>query len=189
MVNREIEPGLKVWQCPASSGLWIPLAAYVAWQDLHRHASAPLPADYQPQALADDSERRALICPESGAIMTRFRVGHGLQFQIDRSPVTGGVWLDAGEWEALKLEGLHTSLHLIFTAPYQHRLRTEATQNALGHALQRLIGSEDFERVTQFRDWMTDHAHSGEIFAYLQDAQHGIVPVHPEKEEDAERGS
>lgn len=183
LVQREIEPGLRVWQCPATDGRWIPLSAYTLWQNLHRHETKPLPADYHPH-LVDDSERAALICPESGCIMTRFRVGHGLNFQIDRSPVTGGVWLDSGEWEALKLEGLHTILHLIFTAPYQKKIRTLATDNALANSLWRLIGSKDFDRVSQFREWMTNHDHSAEIFAFLHDAQHAIVPVHPEKEDE-----
>lgn len=184
LVQREVEPGLKAWQCPVSDGIWIPLAAYVTWQDLHRHETKPLPAGYQPR-LVDDSTRTALICPESGCILTRFQVGHGLNFQLDRSPITGGVWLDAGEWEALKLEGLHITMHLIFTAPYQHQLRTQATDAALAHTLAREIGDEDFQRVSAFRTWMIEHAHSTEIFAYLQDAQRTIVPVHPEKEEEA----
>ena len=74
--------------------------------------------------LQDDSSQRALICPESGRLLLRYRVGHGLRFHIDRSPATGGVWLDKGEWEALKSKGLHVSLHLIFTAAYQRQIRS-----------------------------------------------------------------
>jgi hypothetical protein len=179
----EIEPGLSVWRDPQSGGVWIPLAAYVRWLNSADRAARPLPDGYQPR-LADDSTRSALICPESGCIMARFQVGHGLTFQLDRSPVTGGVWLDAGEWEALKGADLHTALHLVFTAPYQHRLRTQATDTALSNTLWRLIGSKDFEKVSQFRDWLTDHKHAAEIFVYLQDAQEHLVPVHPEKTEE-----
>lgn len=36
------------------------------------------------------------------------------------------VWLDAGEWQYLKAQGLHTRITLISTDPYQRRLREQA---------------------------------------------------------------
>src|SRR5271157_1471890 len=120
---REIEPGLTVYECPKSGGLWIALQAYLAWKEQHPQAPCAPPAGPLP-VLADDSRQRALVCPESGCLLLRYRVGHGLPFHIDRSPATGGVWLDKGEWEALKSKGLHASLHLIFTSAYQRQIRT-----------------------------------------------------------------
>ena len=98
---REIEPGLSVYACPKSGGLWIPLQSYLAWKERQPQEVAAPAASATP-VVPDDSRQRALVCPESGRLLLRYRVGHGLQFHIDRSPTTGGVWLDKGEWEALK---------------------------------------------------------------------------------------
>ena len=112
---KEIVPGLSAYACPKSRGVWIPLQSYLAWQALHKPDDRQPPPSYAPVPV-DDSKRRALICPESGRLLIRYRVGHGLNFHIDLSPVTGGVWLDQGEWEALKSKGLHAELNLIFAA-------------------------------------------------------------------------
>src|SRR6266478_3070301 len=93
MQLREIEPGLEVYECPKSGGFWIPLQAFLAWKGRHADSSG-VPAESSAPAVQDDSRQRALICPESGRLLLRYRVGHGLQFHIDRGPATGGVWLD-----------------------------------------------------------------------------------------------
>jgi hypothetical protein len=52
--------------------------------------------------------------------MTKYKVGHGFRFTIDRS-LTGGAWLDAGEWEALRGRNFRDEIHFIFTDPWQRR--------------------------------------------------------------------
>src|SRR5436190_1191141 len=123
LVSKEIEPGLWAFSCPVSGGVWIPLQSYMDWRNQHSESVTALPEGYSP-SLSDDSGRKALLCPESGCMLIRYRVGHGLHFQIDRSPLTGGVWLDKGEWDALKSKKLHGQLHLIFTAQYQAKIRS-----------------------------------------------------------------
>ena len=95
MQVREIEPGLAVYECPKSGGLWIPLQAYLAWKEQHPEA-AKTPPGFSAPVVQDVSRQRALICPESGRLLSRYEVGHGLPFHIEHSPVTGGVWLDKG---------------------------------------------------------------------------------------------
>jgi len=131
MLLREIEPGLSVYECPKSGGFWIPLQSYTAWQEKHPSPQTEASPNANAAVAADDSARRALICPESGRLLLRYRVGHGLPFHVDRSPATGGVWLDKGEWEALKNKGLHISLHLIFTAAYQRQVRSTEYDQSL----------------------------------------------------------
>lgn len=173
----ELEPGLAAFSCPKSGGHWIALQSYFIWMERHRSKVRSLPADYTPQA-STDALQRALICPESGCILIRYRVGHGLSFQIDRSPRTGGVWLDAGEWDALKKLGLHDELHLIFTAPYQRDVRTELSNQRLREQFQRRIGEADFERAAQFKRWIQQHPSHRDILAYLLDEREseGLSP-------------
>jgi Zn-finger nucleic acid-binding protein len=166
MQEGEIEPGLNAYLCPESGGIWIPLQSYVNWREHHREDPTPEPQQYTPET-GDDSKRRAFICPESGRVLLRYKVGHGLNFHIDRSPVSGGVWLDKGEWEALKSKGLHTQMHLIFTASYQRQVRTEEYDQTIEENFKNRIGAEQFEKVAVFRDWLITQPKRREIVSYL----------------------
>ncbi len=166
---RELEPGLEVFECPESGGLWIPLKAYLAWKE-RQPPGAPTPAADVPPMVADDSAQRTLVCPESGRLLLRYRVGHGLPFHLDRSPVTGGVWLDQGEWEALKSRGLHVSLHLIFTAAYQRQIRTSEYARTLTDTFRDRIGTADFAKVAEFGAWLASHPKRRDICCFLLDA-------------------
>jgi Zn-finger nucleic acid-binding protein len=171
---KEIEPGLAAYECPQSGGVWIPLQAYEQWKARHPAAVAttrPGPDHFVP--VADDSKRPALICPESGAVLLRYKVGQGLHFQIDRSPVTGGIWLDKGEWQALKQKALHGDLNQIFTASYQREIRSAEYAQSLEKVFQERIGSSDFARVAEFKAWMAHHPKHRDIWCYLSDSFKG----------------
>lgn len=166
LVPVQLEPKLTAYQCPKSQGYWIPLQSYMRWFKQQGHQVNPLPQDYM-QHCDDDSSRPALFCPESGCLLQRFRVGHGLSFRIDRSSVTGGVWLDAGEWEALKSQNLHEEMHHIFTASYQKKLRAEELEQTVQQTFEAKLGQADYEKVIEFKKWMHEHPRSGEILSFL----------------------
>ncbi len=169
MVAREIEPGLSAYECPKSGGFWIPLQSYMTWQERHPSPKTDSSANANALVAPDDSTRRALVCPESGRLLLRYRVGHGLPFHIERSPATGGVWLDKGEWEALKSKGLHTSLHLIFTAAYQRQVLSAEYDQSLTETFRDRIGAEDFTKVVEFGIWLANHPKRRDICCYLLD--------------------
>ena len=152
----ELEPGLEAWQCPKSQGVWIPLQSYTTWHEAHRDHVRGLPPDYRP-IIDTSAPQRALICPESGCVL------------IDRSPKTGGIWPEPGEWDALKSKNLHEEMHLIFGAPYQRRLRTNESRVQLKKLFAQRIGAADLVRVNEFKHWLSQHKHRREIVAYLLD--------------------
>ena len=165
--EREIEPGLSAYLCPESGGIWIPLQSYVNWREHHLDEAAPAPQQQYTPVTTDDSKRRAYICPESGRVLLRYKVGHGLNFHIDRSPVSGGVWLDKGEWEALKSKGLHTQMHLIFTASYQRQVRTAEYDQTIEDNFKLRVGAEASDKVAEFREWLATQPKRREIIGYL----------------------
>lgn len=168
MQSKEIEPGLRVCECPKSGGLWIPLQNYLNWKE--QQPEIPMPTSEEPMATqAEEPKHKALICPESGRLLLRYRVGHGLPFHIARSPATGGVWLEKGEWEALKSKGLHVSLHLVFTAAYQRQIRSAVYMQALSDTFRDRIGAEDFAKVGEFAVWLIHHPKGRDICCYLLD--------------------
>jgi Zn-finger nucleic acid-binding protein len=165
---RELEPGLLVYECPKSGGLWIPLQAYLAWKE-RQPPGSDAPREGATRVFHDDSSQQTLICPESGRLLLRYRVGHDLGFHIDRSPATGGVWLDKGEWEALKSKGLHVALHLIFTAAYQHQIRSAEYVQKMTETFRERIGAADFSKVAEFGAWLARHPRRRDISCYLLD--------------------
>jgi Zn-finger nucleic acid-binding protein len=165
-----IEPGLSVHRCPKSGGVWIPLQSFLEWRESQPACPVAAPAGPVPR-LADDALRPVLICPESGRLLSRFKVGRGLAFHVDRSPATGGMWLDAGEWETLKIHGIHGELNMVFTAAYQHQQRSEAYRQSLRTAFRERIGARDFGRVEEFKAWLEGHPKRRDILRHLSEAE------------------
>lgn len=98
--------------------------------------------------------------------MQRFKVGHGFAFAIDRS-IAGGVWLDSGEWEALKARNFHDEIHLVFTAPWQKHVRDENAEDAYHNMLKSALGDELFVRLAALKAELADHPQRNTAFAFL----------------------
>lgn len=161
-----MDEGLAVFRCPETGGLYIPLEQYWRWRkNAGDEGSESDPAGEIPPVSEHDEVVK--ICSESGMLMTRYRVGHGLPFRIDRS-MTGGVWLDAGEWEALKAGGLHRNLHLVFTAPWQKAVRDAEVVGRYEKRLREHLGDQFFNRLEAIRDEIWAHPSSAEALAFLQ---------------------
>ncbi len=158
-----LENGLEAFHCERSGGHYITSQAYLQWLQQQPARLPHLPVDRV--ELSSDSPT-VLICPESGTLMSRFKVGHGFTFSIDRS-ITGGVWLDGGEWEALKQRNFHDEIHLVFTAPWQKQVRTEQAQMTYETTLKSSLGGDLLDRLTALRAELMDHPHKNLALAYL----------------------
>ena len=158
--------GLKAYRCPETGGHWIPAENYWQWQ-----RSLPAEADHghhethlNPSSEFEDTVK---FCPETGTIMSRYKVGHGLNFRIERS-ITGSIWLDPGEWEALIAGNLHQELHLVFTAPWQNAIREESREQSYETMLQKRLGAELFQKLTALHADLAEHPAKAAAIAYLQ---------------------
>ena len=114
-----IDPGVEVKRCPRCLGVWMTSKAYFSWRST---PGGPLPGldprrGGRDEGLVDSAAGK--LCPVDGAFLIRHRVGYGTDFHLDRCGRCGGVWLDAGEWEALEKRQMHDDLHLIFTSSWQ----------------------------------------------------------------------
>ena len=161
-----LEDGLNVFRCPEGGGIYITLENYWKWKQAKGgvvEEEVVLEKDF-PVSEYDEAVK---ICPESGTLMSRYRVGHGLSFRVDRS-ITGGVWLDAGEWEALHANGIHRNLHLVFTAPWQKAVISEEQTALYNERLRNRLGDAFYQELTTLREKIWSHPLSAEIFAYLQ---------------------
>ena len=166
MEHVELEPGLAAYRCPETGGHWLPVENYQRWQ-VKQPPAEPTHEIVSVPATVSDFDDVPKQCPESGAVMMRYRVGHGLPFRIDRSR-TGGVWLDQGEWEALKASGLHVFIHRFSTAPGQQVVRQQEMEATVQTQLQQRLGADLFQRLTALREELAHHPQRDAALAYLQ---------------------
>jgi hypothetical protein len=169
LVKTELAENLTAYACPDSGGTYLPAESYWRWLSKHPERLPKLPLSEDQLPPSDDSQSLRL-CPESGNAMLRYKVGHGFPFYIDRSP-TGGIWFDEGEWEALKKHNFHDELHLIFTLPWQKRVRDAEKEEKLNHLLRERIGEEAFEKVISFRNWLASQPEKSAILALLKESE------------------
>ena len=155
MVRETVEDGLTVFRCSETNGVFVPADSYWRWLQKQPSRLAHLPVSREEAPAIEDSDR-VLICPESGMLMSRCRVGHGFDFSIDRSP-HGSIWLDAGEWEALRDRQFHDELHLVFTAPWQREVRHQDFEESEKKRLEERLGAELLEKIEQLRELLAEH--------------------------------
>ena len=105
----ELESGLTAFRCPETGGHWIPAENYWRWRSKQPATVVAEDSAAAESVPVSEFDGAVKLCPESGTVMTRYRVGHGQSFRVERSH-TGGIWLDGGEWEALCSGHLQNSI-------------------------------------------------------------------------------
>lgn len=172
LVKSELDIGLTSWRCPSTGGHWVPAPCYWQWHSqlppqLKQIQEKPIEKIHPPD-IEHQIERSAMLCPESNCLLVRYKVG-GLGIFIDRSPISGGIWLDAGEWSLLKENNIHASLHQIFTSSYQKRVLKEEAREALLHKFYTDVGEDVAEELTNLAEWLKEHPKRRRIIAWLHE--------------------
>lgn len=162
-----LEQGLEAYQCTETGGHYITAACYMQWLEKQPAHLPHLPESAgETEPAADHDTDAVLLCPESGTLMSRHRVGHGFAFAVNRS-ITGGIWLDSGEWDALRERNFHDEIHLIFTAPWQKRVRDAHAQSVYEERLKSALGGDLLARLQAIRNQLADHPERNLALAYL----------------------
>ena len=165
LVRTELEPKFHVYQCPETHGIWFSARSYWRWVSSQPSRLEHVNASDKP-APPSNFDGVPKFCPESGTLMASYAVGHEFSFRIERS-VTGGIWLDGGEWEQLKSRNYHDELHLIFTAPWQREERKRRLEAATESAFREKLGSDLYDRLSKVCDELKDHPFRDEALALL----------------------
>ena len=179
--TRTVDPGVTVRVCPRCGGYWMTAAEYWKWRE---GLSEPLPnLDAEDGGLDDTNDSPgAKLCPYDGGFLIRHKVGHGLDFHVDRCGRCGGMWLDRGEWEALMRRQMHDDLHLIFTSSWQAELRRQRRQKADEKRLVERLGQSDYERAKEVREWLESKGRTsssetlGPLLGFLVDGLGDLLP-------------
>lgn len=166
LISRELEENLASLKCANCGGNWIQFAQYYAWL---QQQGKNLP-EKPPETTYEISETEAAkSCPECQQILSRYKVGRGTGFTLDRCGGCGGIWFDRNEWQVLKSRNLHDDVHTIFTAFWQSEVRKEETRKNLDHMYLMKFGAQDYAEIKRIRAWLDERPRRTELLAYLND--------------------
>jgi Zn-finger nucleic acid-binding protein len=159
-----LEADLPVAQCTNCRGVWVTSARYFGYVSLQSPEAASAPEIAAP---APDTPGMK-ICPECRKFMRYYPVGHGVAFGIDKCSTCGGVWLNDGEWAALKARGFHLKIHAVSSDIWQAAVERDQRAEHEAAAMQRRLGPVDFAELTRIVEWLRQNPHRAEILAHLQ---------------------
>ncbi len=101
------------------------------------------------------------------AFMVCGKIPYSSTHRLDLSPRINAIWLDKGEWELLKKEGISDKLNSIFTDVWQRRIRESLAHNQFDTLYSTEFGQEDYEKVKSIRAWLLQHPHKDKLTAFL----------------------
>ena len=99
--------------------------------------------------------------------MRKLRLSSNTVHRIDYSASVGGIWLDKGEWELLKDEGLAGSLNSVLTAHWQRNIRIDSTKDNFSAIYTDKFGQVSYDKVKELREWLSQQSNKADLRAYL----------------------
>jgi len=124
-----LSTGLLAKQCDQCLGHWISSEHYWDWLDSRQQSEppqrAPINLSTSNGLLPVVDNHTANFCADCSRLMTKSKVGRGLNFYLDRCSHCHGVWLDQNEWENLVQMNLHHQIHYMFSSAWQFSVRQE----------------------------------------------------------------
>lgn len=170
----EIEHGLHGYKCFTCGGVWLPFNEYLAWKRSEQFSPSAASfaddiesADVDVSAIMDSAQ--ALLCPDCGRMLRRYRIAPDIEFTVDRCSSCNGVWLDPNEWLLLKMHELHLQMNEFFTEPWQNQLRADETRKRIQAIYEQQLGNDDYSEIRRIRTWLLDHPQQSRLMAYIMD--------------------
>ena len=94
--------------CSHCAGNLVMLSDYLHWLEDNENPDFVKASDALVQAEETSS---AMLCPETEAVMLKYKISRSSEHRLDLSPAINAVRLDKGEWDLLKQEGAYFQLH------------------------------------------------------------------------------
>jgi len=165
LVHTLLTDDLAAYSCGKCLGTMVSLVAYRAWRE--KQARSALPATPVAEAdLEPPDSIGAKKCPKCRSLMSKYRIRSDKTNRLDYCPHCEEIWLDEGEWELV--EGLVASGEFtkVFTQAWQYAVRARVTTAMEEQRLRELLGNE-YERVSQFAEWLQSQPAKQEVLARL----------------------
>jgi Zn-finger nucleic acid-binding protein len=149
--------------CEACGGALLALADYRRWRE-----QAPYDFGDSPGILVVEDSTAARPCPSCARLMQRLRVGGTPDFRIDRCPACALLWLDRGEWDALRANGLALHVEEILSERSQRDLQAGEVRALRAAQLREKHGDERMAELERMRDWLQAQPQRDELLALLR---------------------
>lgn len=167
MARVDLDDHLSAATCDGCGGHWLSHGDYESWIKAHGDT---LPEKHFSEVTFQVGDvQGAKICPDCGRILLKYRVGHGLDFNLDHCSGCGGVWLDKNEWDALRARNLHDEIHKMFSTSWQAQVRGERMRERLEEAYQNRFGRDAYEKVKDVRAWLQAQPQKSALLAFIAD--------------------
>lgn len=160
-----LEGQFRAHTCSSCGGNWVLIEDYVSWKE--RNANYKFDDDVTFEETDVSDSKKALICPASGTIMRKFRISSKNEHKLDYSSVVGGLWLDKGEWDLLKSEGLAGYLNSVVTQNWQKKIRQDSAITNFSEIYEAKFGNETYEKIKELRTWLLAQEQKSDLRAYI----------------------
>lgn len=154
-----------VYRCASCQGVWVDSNEYLQWVV---GRSAPAPVELAPEHDPVSDSANAKLCPKCQRFLTRYRILPEARFQVERCATCNGVWFDQAEWEVVREHRLQDKVNLLFTQPWQARVRAVEARRAMERLYLERFGADTYERIQQMRDWLLAQPQRAALLAFLQ---------------------
>ncbi len=163
---KELEPGLIVGACSKCNGTLVSLMNYRYWADQQGSHALAEPLENDDVSEAEDNAK-AQVCPKCAKLMTKFQIGAESSNRLDLCTGCDEAWLDKGEWKLLKQLDLADKLPSIFTDAWQRNIRLARQEKLHKRRYEKLLGTDDFTKLNEFKQWLELHPEREQIKQYL----------------------
>ncbi|MFT2092469.1 zf-TFIIB domain-containing protein [Paraglaciecola sp. 2405UD69-4] len=160
-----IEGQFRAHTCSNCGGNWVLIEDYVSWKERNPNYQFSENIEVSESDVSDS--KNALLCPITSTIMRKFRISAKNEHKLDYSALVGGLWLDKGEWELLKSEGLAGCLNAVVTQHWQRNIRHNNSKQNFADIYEAKFGSENYLKIKEFRNWLVSQEQKSDLRAYL----------------------
>nr|WP_086940817.1 zf-TFIIB domain-containing protein [Thaumasiovibrio occultus] len=162
---KQMDEQFAAQECERCGGDWILVEDFVQWRENNPGFEFAKNVDVEEDEILDS--QNALLCPRTGTFMRKFRIAAQNAHRLDYSAAVGGIWLDNGEWELLKKEGIAGQLNEILTNKWQQAVRESMSKEQFALIYSRKFGETDYQKVRDIRGWIDSHPAKADLRAYL----------------------
>lgn len=149
--------------CPACGGAALEMDDYRRWRE-----QASVDASAAAGVLVVEDHPAARPCPSCARLMQRVRVGGTPDFRIDRCAACALVWLDRGEWDALRAAGLAGRIDEILSERWQRDLQAHEARVRREAQLREKHGDACVDELARVHAWLQGQPHREELLALLR---------------------
>ena len=165
--SKELEPGLLVGHCTRCEGDFLSLFYYRHWASSQEADESSPGDDSACQTIEPEDTATALTCPKCSRLMMKYRLGLEQSNKVDFCAHCDEVWLDKGEWQLLKDLGLHMRLPSVVSEHWQTELNKQYQAQMTRSRYEKILGVDDFAKVSAFKQWLNTHPEQAQIRLYL----------------------